>query len=79
MALKKFRLAIKDLDKGIARHPEIAIAYTNRGNAYAGLKDIGRACQNWRKSCEAGQQSTCAWLKKNPGFCREQPDASTLK
>ena len=55
---------IEDYNKAIALDPNLALAYSNRGIAYAKKGDIGRAISNLQKACDLGDEDGCKNLQK---------------
>lgn len=51
--------AIQNYDKAIAIDPNYADVYFDRGQAYIEIKDFKKACSNFRKACDLGDDASC--------------------
>ncbi len=65
--MKKFDLAIKDLDKVIALSRTHSNAFNNRGMIFLELKDNKQACSDFEKAAELGNKTAEMNLKK---YCK---------
>jgi tetratricopeptide (TPR) repeat protein len=57
MAIGKNSEAIEDYKKSIEINPEYPLVYANLGNAYQLNFDNEKACENWQKSLELGNEN----------------------
>ena len=66
-ALKNFPEAIADFTKAIEIDPNLPDAWLSRGTCWLGLKQIEKACPDWRKAQSLGNQQAMKMLEK---YCK---------
>jgi len=62
-----FAAAMPDYDQLIKLHPDDAIAYQLRGLTWHNLKETAKACSDWKRSVELGNQQAVQMLGQ---YCR---------
>jgi len=66
-ALKNFPDAIADFTKAIEIDPGLPDAWLSRGTCWLGLKQLDKACPDWRKAMSLGNQQATKMLER---YCR---------
>jgi tetratricopeptide (TPR) repeat protein len=66
-ALKNFPEAIADFTKAIEIDPNLPDAWLSRGTCWLGLKQLDKACPDWRKAQSLGNTQATQMLEK---YCR---------
>ena len=65
--MKNYQNAILDFTKAIELDPKYTVAYNGRGNAFHKLKNLIKACENWKIAAEMGDKEAEATVIK---FCK---------
>ena len=60
--------AIAEYDQAIELDPQYALAYTNRGNAYAGLGQLQRAIQDFDEAIRLDPQDAGAYSNRGGAY-----------
>jgi tetratricopeptide (TPR) repeat protein len=65
--MQQFDLAMADYDDALRLNPRLAPVYELRGISNEQMGHPEAAYRDWRKACDLGIQSRCAWLAQHPG------------
>ena len=70
---------MEDLDEAIRLDPNLAQAYTNRGNAYAGLGQLQRAIQDYDEAIRLDPNLASAYANRARAYTFLSNDAAAQR